>query len=707
MSKSNNNDKTTIANRAAAQIADSDATRIASTPDDITQTAGEDDATLLAGGGGRRAQDAEKKTRAEIKGGENAGGYIIGELIDDTGGEAYIRYAEKDGKDYVIKIFKSNRDINTNTEDIIASINSPYVMPILARGEIKGLHYQILPFYRNGTFSRFLSTDKVKGDKISKELLKSLIKDVNEGLHAIHGANILHNDIKPGNIFISDDFKSAVIGDFGISKFIGARTSVTNAGDMTGFYAAPESDEMNTVQGDYYSFGITVLNVAYGKNVFFGMTDKVARREILSARIPMPEKEIGVELCDLICMLTKHFFKERITYDGVCEWLKNTQCFTGCRAEAAKSAERLAINEYRFAVDGKNVNFYDAMKLAEAMNDDPSTALKHYNAGFIQNAINNSANKTLALELQEISKKYSSDPSFGLFLTLHAINPNLKIKFDGAEMNDFKDYIDVLQARYPNIDGRFLDRAFINVVLRRSNMDKKAEDLIGTILNTYRNPAELYDMLLDFFKSTKKFYYGGTVYGHFGEFLDVQAFTELGKPISFIWERTRDTFLSSLLSSYQEGEGQLDAVLSEKDKMLEYFRLGKLFSGHIPFRIAGRQVKNLYDFIDAVAYVKEGGSDIERQTIAEFLQEGGFEKIERFESVRDKNLVERVNRADNKISYIYFHCYKNAKFYGCRTIDELVSKMGALSGDEVEKTSAKLLASVDFKIWLEAQGVKI
>ncbi len=673
--------KTRIAESSAVtKLVDSDATRIAQ------------DSQLICG---------DKKTLQEIKEGEIISGYTVKELFNENGGESVLRYAEKDGKQYVIKIFNARRTIDNKSENIFASINSPYVMPLLAVGEAKGRHYQILPYYKNGTYSAFLNDKQINGDELIK-----FITQVNEGLHAIHSANVFHNDIKPENIFISNDGNNAVIGDFGISKFAGSRTSITNVGNMSQFYAAPEGDEISTVEGDYFSFGMTILNLVNGKNVFDEMSGQAARTAIISGRIPLPEEKIGADVCDLVYMLT-NVRKKRITYDEVCEWLKNPVCFRGCRVDEIRETERLPIDEYCFAVRGENEKFYDALKLAEAMNNDHATALEHYNNDFIQGAINKSSDKTLALDLQKIRKKYSDDDYFGLILTLNAINKNLKIKFNGAEIGDFKDYIDFLQNQYPNIDHRFANQDFINLVLSHTSADEESVNLIKKVIETFKDPLNIYDMLLNLFGTNEKFYYDSKTYKNFGEFLNLNAFTENGNPRCFSWEKIRQDFLFNYLLQCNVDDETINLILSEKDKLLEYFKLGKALNGYLPFQLAGKQIKNLYDLIETVAFVKERGKDAEIQLVIEFLQNGGFEKIELFEGKRQLKLVENVKTAENKLSYIYFNCYKEAKFYGCKTIKELIVTMGKFSENEIEKESGTILESEDFKIWLRSQGVKI
>ena len=47
-----------------------------------------------------------------------------------------------------------------------------------------------------------------------------IVPSINEGLHELHINGIVHCDIKPSNLFFSDDKDRIIIGDCGISGYI-------------------------------------------------------------------------------------------------------------------------------------------------------------------------------------------------------------------------------------------------------------------------------------------------------------------------------------------------------------------------------------------------------------------------------------------------------------------------------------------------------
>ena len=64
--------------------------------------------------------------------------------------------------------------------------------------------------------------DVIKAGKMDTQGVVKMAEDVLTGLEFCHEVNLLHRDIKPGNIFVSE-FGEYKIGDFGISREVGAK----------------------------------------------------------------------------------------------------------------------------------------------------------------------------------------------------------------------------------------------------------------------------------------------------------------------------------------------------------------------------------------------------------------------------------------------------------------------------------------------------
>jgi serine/threonine protein kinase len=128
----------------------------------------------------------------------------------------------------------------------------------------------------------FLVMEYIKGDTLEKRLATrgslpqyeavSVCQDVLTALGFMHAQGILHRDIKPGNIMVTDTGVVKVT-DFGIAKVAGAKGQ-TQTGMRIGtlWYMAPEQlqGRAASVASDLYALGVTLYEMATGQLPFQG-----------------------------------------------------------------------------------------------------------------------------------------------------------------------------------------------------------------------------------------------------------------------------------------------------------------------------------------------------------------------------------------------------------------------------------------------------
>lgn len=128
----------------------------------------------------------------------------------------------------------------------------------------------------------FIAMDFVEGqslgDHISKESLLpvdtvyELIAQVAEALDYAHQQNIVHRDIKPGNIMYNPESEQVKVADFGIARI--TDDSKTKTGDILGspIYMSPEQLKGSKVAGatDIYSLGVTLYQLLTAEVPFNG-----------------------------------------------------------------------------------------------------------------------------------------------------------------------------------------------------------------------------------------------------------------------------------------------------------------------------------------------------------------------------------------------------------------------------------------------------
>lgn len=125
-------------------------------------------------------------------------------------------------------------------------------------------------------------------------------------LETAHQRGLLHRDIKPQNLFISE-FGEPALGDFGIST-VDEEVSISAGGGLTVHYAPPEVLEgaPASTASDIYSLGATLFTLLEGSRPFSSTTTKrqlvgeLARRIMLEPPPRPTRKDVPRSLSELI-----------------------------------------------------------------------------------------------------------------------------------------------------------------------------------------------------------------------------------------------------------------------------------------------------------------------------------------------------------------------------------------------------------------------
>ena len=182
-----------------------------------------------------------------------------------------------------------------------SALNHPNICTVYDIGEESGKAFIVME-YLDGTVLK----DLIGGHPMELDRLLEISCEIADALAAAHVKNIIHRDVKPANIFMSEDGHAKVL-DFGLAKIAVPDTeesesrtlTVTQPGIAMGTlpYMSPEQLHGRAVdhRTDIYSLGAVLYEMATGQGPFVGSTTAELISSILRDT-PKPVSGLRAEL---------------------------------------------------------------------------------------------------------------------------------------------------------------------------------------------------------------------------------------------------------------------------------------------------------------------------------------------------------------------------------------------------------------------------
>lgn len=231
--------------------------------------------------------------------GTTLGPYAIGRLLGRGGmGEVYLAHDGQRDRDVALKLLHTTasedpqfRERFTRESQTVARLADPHVIPIHDFGEIDGVLFIDMRLVEGRNLSEVL-----RDGPLSPERAVTLVEQVAGALDAAHGKGLVHRDVKPANIELTEAGFPYLL-DFGLAV-ADTQSRMTSAGIFVGSqaYAAPErfDGDSATVASDVYSLACVLYESLTGHAPYRGASLGVMLKQHLTAPIPKPSAEVSV-----------------------------------------------------------------------------------------------------------------------------------------------------------------------------------------------------------------------------------------------------------------------------------------------------------------------------------------------------------------------------------------------------------------------------
>ncbi len=211
------------------------------------------------------------------------GRFKVIELLGRGGmGDVYLAEQVSLGRKVALKTLREDLSLQPGMTErfkrearLLSTVDHPSIVRVIDFGEAGGSYVLVMEFVEGEN----LATEVRRGPLEPRRAL-AVMKDIADGLAAIHSHGIIHRDLKPDNVLLTrgPEGERARLLDFGIARLAEEQgtAAMTQAGMVLGTpeYLAPEQATGAPIdaRSDVYAFGVLAYRLLAGQHPFAGPT---------------------------------------------------------------------------------------------------------------------------------------------------------------------------------------------------------------------------------------------------------------------------------------------------------------------------------------------------------------------------------------------------------------------------------------------------
>lgn len=394
-----------------------------------------------------------------------ADSYVINALMTKQGKQSNVYLAKKWGKSYAIKLYHNGWRPSRQMQSFLTGVRHPNIAHVLECGDWGGNYYEIYEYYAEGTLEE-------AGALPMAHIQNVIVPSINEGLHELHRNGIVHCDIKPSNLFYTENNSRVVIGDCGISGYTNSNGKLVDSVRGTPEYAPRVrallwSAAMSPAY-DYGSFGLVLCRMVLGHSLFSGMSvEEISKAWDDGLELP---SQISGRIGTLIKGLLNEDEEQRWGYLQVKRWCEGEFMRPVNRsiyARAKKESPNKPLIFGRF--DGQTLSVSTVHQLAKAVEQHWDQATRIVKRRELVEFIRQ-FDRGIADQVRDLALYQDSDAA--VFKLLMLIGDDLqRIVYRGKDYGALAQYVAQLASGRDEDAKQFLSSGLLVYYLRQNQYD--------------------------------------------------------------------------------------------------------------------------------------------------------------------------------------------------------------------------------------------